>query len=145
MAEEQLTVEAPVQEPVAPVPADPFALEESSLASLSPEQRASLDPILNTWRERAKQEIEKSGKSVEDRYAPLKERPKRLINSFNISHLFSGGNSSSGLPVKVKPLKFKRPSKGQSQLILRLQKNGRKRLLTLPTGTLRSCKRSIPE
>lgn len=78
MAEEQLTVEAPVQEPVAPVPADPFALEESSLASLSPEQRASLDPILNTWRERAKQEIEKSGKSVEDRYAPLKEKAEAL-------------------------------------------------------------------
>ncbi len=77
--------EAQVQEPVvAPVeqppvaPADPFALEESSLASLSPEQRASLDPILDTWKKRATEEITKRESSVSEKYKPYQEKAAAL-------------------------------------------------------------------
>lgn len=57
---------------------DPFVLEEASLASLSPEQRASLMPVLDDWKKRASQEIEKSGKSAEDKYKPLSEKATAL-------------------------------------------------------------------
>ncbi len=73
---------APAEPPVSPAPpaapADPFALDEVSLASLSPEQRASLDPILDGWKQKAKAEIEKASKSVEEKYVPLQEKAKAL-------------------------------------------------------------------
>lgn len=69
----------PIAAPPAPVaPADPFALDEASVASLSPEQRASIDPILDNWRQKAKAEIERTSKSVEEKYTPLKEKAEAL-------------------------------------------------------------------
>lgn len=53
---------------------DPFALDETKFASLSPEQRASLDPVLNEWKERARGEIEKTRTS----YKPYEEKAKSL-------------------------------------------------------------------
>lgn len=79
--------ETQVVEPQAPVepaaqivqaPADPFSLDENSLASLTPEQRAGLDPIINTWRERANQEISKRESSVAERYKPSEEKASAL-------------------------------------------------------------------
>ena len=77
-------MDAPVADPVAPVepqvqaPADPFSLDESRLASLSPEQRAALDPVFSEWKERAKAEIQKSGKTYEEKYKPDLEKARAL-------------------------------------------------------------------
>lgn len=74
----------PAVETAPPIPAttsagnDPFSLDESRLASLSPEQRAALSPLLDEWKTRAKGEIEKSGKSAEEKYKPLNEKATAL-------------------------------------------------------------------
>jgi len=73
MADPNVVTELPVQtEPDATsqttAPADPFAVDETRFASLSPEQRASLDPVLSEWRERAKGEVEKTRKSTEEKF-----------------------------------------------------------------------------
>lgn len=57
---------------------DPFALDENSLASLSPEQRAGLDPIIDSWRKRAGEEIQKRESSVTDKYKPFEEKAQAL-------------------------------------------------------------------
>jgi hypothetical protein len=44
---------------------DPFSLDENSLASLNPEQRASLDPIIDTWRKKAGEEISRRDSEIE--------------------------------------------------------------------------------
>lgn len=69
-------VETPVSAPGGA--GDPFALDESRLASLTPEQRASLTPMFDDWKKRASAEIEKSGKSAEERYKPLTEKATAL-------------------------------------------------------------------
>jgi len=58
--------------------ADPFVLDEGKLASLSPEQRAALDPVLDEWKTRAKTEIEKTGKTYEEKYRPHQEKAQAL-------------------------------------------------------------------
>lgn len=68
----QEPVVAPVQEP------DVFSLDESKLASLSPEQRAALDPVFVEWKTKAKSEIEKSGKTYEEKYKPHQEKAQAL-------------------------------------------------------------------
>ena len=71
--------EAPVAEPVAePVGSDPFSLDESKLASLSPEQRASIDPIIDEWKTKAKAEMDKAGKTYEEKYKPHQEKAQAL-------------------------------------------------------------------
>lgn len=57
---------------------DPFSVDETRFASLSPEQRASLDPVLSEWKTRATQEIEKRGKTYEEKYKPDQEKAKAL-------------------------------------------------------------------
>lgn len=57
---------------------DVFALDEAKLASLSPEQRAALDPIFDDWKTRAKSEIEKTGKTYEEKYKPVSEKAQAL-------------------------------------------------------------------
>lgn len=80
--EETVTAEpiAPALEPPAPAPAppDPFALDEAGLASLSPEQRASLDPILDGWRKKATEEISKRESENEQKYKPYQEKAQAL-------------------------------------------------------------------
>jgi hypothetical protein len=79
---EQTAPEAPVTqtEPgsTASIPTDPYAIDETRFASLSPEQRASLDPVLNEWKDRAKGEVEKTRKAYEDKYKPDLEKAKAL-------------------------------------------------------------------
>lgn len=75
---DQPVLEAPIA-PGTPAPdTDPFALDEASLVSLSPEQRASLDPILEGWKTRAKSEIDKASKSAEEKYKPVNEKATAL-------------------------------------------------------------------
>jgi hypothetical protein len=44
---------------------DPFSLDENSLISLSPEQRASLDPIITNWKKKASEEISRRDSEIE--------------------------------------------------------------------------------
>lgn len=62
----------------APAPADPFAIDESALVSLSPEQRAGLEPVLQRWKETAKGEIEKRTKESEESFKPIREQADAL-------------------------------------------------------------------
>lgn len=66
--------------PVAAAPdqSDPFNLDESKLISLSPEQRAALDPVFQEWKTKAKAELEKSGKTYEEKYKPHLEKSQAL-------------------------------------------------------------------
>ena len=57
---------------------DVFALDENSLISLTPEQRAGLDPIINKWKETALSEIQKREEAVRGKYKPLEERASAL-------------------------------------------------------------------
>ena len=80
--EEQQVIEpqaaALTPEPVQQAPADPFAIDEARFVSLSPEQRAALDPVLDDIRGKAKAEIEKTRASVEQDYKPYKEKAESL-------------------------------------------------------------------
>jgi len=83
-------MDAPVAEPVvapeatpapaAPAPAstDPFSVDEAKFASLSPEQRAQIAPVFEEWKSRAKAEIEKTGKTYEEKYRPQSEKAQAL-------------------------------------------------------------------
>jgi len=73
---EPVSAPEPVAAPV--VPSDPFALDEARLASLSPEQRAALDPVFEEWKTKAKAEIEKTGKTYEEKYKPHQEKSQAL-------------------------------------------------------------------
>jgi len=77
MEEQTAVVETP---PAAtePVAADPFAVDETKFASLSPEQRAAIEPVISEWKTKAKQEIEKTGKTYEEKYKPHVEKATAL-------------------------------------------------------------------
>lgn len=47
---------------------DPFSVDESQFVSLSPEQRAALDPVLNKWKESAKSYAQKERESEGKKY-----------------------------------------------------------------------------
>lgn len=76
IVQEQVVQQTP--EPVSQAPADPFALDETRFMSLSPEQRAALDPVLDDFRTKAKAEIEKTRTSIEQDYKPYKEKAESL-------------------------------------------------------------------
>lgn len=60
---------------------DPFAIDEAQLASLSPEQRASLDPIIDGWKKKASEQIETTRKTVsEESSKPYREKAEALDN-----------------------------------------------------------------
>lgn len=64
----------PPQEPAAPAENDPFAVDEAQFVSLSPEQRAALDPVLSKWKDSAKATLEKERGT----YKPHLEKSKAL-------------------------------------------------------------------
>ncbi len=71
--------ETPPAEPVVPAAEqDPFSLDEAKFASLTPEQRAALDPVLTEWKTKAKTELEKSGKTYQEKYKPVEEKAQAL-------------------------------------------------------------------
>lgn len=70
-------VAAPEQAPVQTTP-DPYSLDEARFASLSPEQRAALDPVFDEWKSKAKAELERSGKTYEEKYKPYTEKAQAL-------------------------------------------------------------------
>ena len=49
-------------------PSDPFAVDESQFVSLTPEQRAALDPVLNKWKETAKSYAQKEREAEGKKY-----------------------------------------------------------------------------
>lgn len=78
-APEPIVAPPPVAPEAPPVSAstgadDPFALDEARLASFSPEQRT----VLDDWKKKASDEIQKSGKTVEEKYRPLSEKATAL-------------------------------------------------------------------
>lgn len=82
--EEQTAVETPpapqvpAQTSVEQKPQDLFSLDENALVSLSPEQRAGLEPILESWKKRATEEISKKESEVVSKYKPLEEKATAL-------------------------------------------------------------------
>lgn len=80
MVDETPVVEtpAPPAEAVSPAAQDPYVMDEAKFASLSPQQRASIDPVLSEWKERAKQEVEKTRKTYEEKYKPDLEKAQAL-------------------------------------------------------------------
>lgn len=72
--------EAPAAAPAAaPAPAaadpnDPFSVDESRLASFTPEQRS----VLDEWKKKASEEIERTSKSSEEKYKPVNEKAQAL-------------------------------------------------------------------
>lgn len=68
--------EQPVSQGV--VSDDTFVLDESRFASLSPEQRAALDPVFEDWKTKAKSQIEKTSKTYEEKYKPHREKAEAL-------------------------------------------------------------------
>lgn len=77
--------EAPPAPIAAPVPAaasssDPFAVDEARIATFSPEQRG----VLDEWKKRASEEIQKSSKTYEEKYKPHAEKATALDNLIKV-------------------------------------------------------------
>lgn len=77
-AEAPVAEQPAVPEPVVVVPDDPFSVDEARFASLSPEQRASLDPVLSEWKSRASKEIESREKKLHEKFKPDMEKATAL-------------------------------------------------------------------
>jgi multidrug efflux pump subunit AcrB len=77
MEEEQVITPEPAPAPVADAN-DPFVLDEAKFASLSPEQRAAMEPVITEWKSKAKSEIEKTNKTWESKYKPTEEKARAL-------------------------------------------------------------------
>lgn len=65
---------APVQAPVAADPNDPFSVDEARLSTFAPEQRA----VLDDWKKRATEHIQKNGKTYEEKYKPHLDKAQAL-------------------------------------------------------------------
>lgn len=78
METELQTQPVPAPEPAPIVNDDPFAVDDAKFAILSPEQRATVEPILTEWKTRAKAELEKTGKTYEEKYKPIQEQAVAL-------------------------------------------------------------------
>lgn len=67
----------PAPSDVAAAP-DEFALDETKFMSLSPEQRAALDPVLNEWKTKATSRIQETEKTWKEKYSPAQEKANAL-------------------------------------------------------------------
>jgi hypothetical protein len=71
--------EVSVPEPIAPAAdADPFAVDESQFVSLSPEQRAALDPVLSKFKESAKSYAQKEREAEGKKYTDHVKKAQAL-------------------------------------------------------------------
>jgi hypothetical protein len=57
---------------------DQFAIDEAKFMSLSPEQRAAIDPVLNEWKTKATSKIQETEKTWKEKYTPAEEKAKAL-------------------------------------------------------------------
>jgi len=111
---------------------DPFSLDETKFASLAPEQRAALDPVLEEWKTRAKGEIEKTDKTWEEKYKPIEEKARALDELVkdprfqgwwnNLANAASGGQGTQG----AKPQDFATPEEWQQAVSDAYTGNGAK-------------------
>lgn len=75
--EEQTQTAEPVAEQVTQTPADPFSLSENDLVSLSPEQRAAVEPIIEGWKKKATDEISRRDADI-GKYKSYEEKATAL-------------------------------------------------------------------
>jgi hypothetical protein len=75
---EQATTQDVNPAAAAPVAADPFSLDENSLVSLTPEQRAGLDPIIDGWKKKATAEITRRETETTGKYKPYEDKATAL-------------------------------------------------------------------
>ena len=105
--EDTQVAEPQVQEPAAVLPeqqpADPFALDEGSLVSLSPEQRASLDPIIDGWKKKAAEEISKRESSAEEKYQPIRDKATALEKLTQYQPFVQWWNSQQNAAAQQNP------------------------------------------
>lgn len=59
---------------------DPFAVDESQFVSLTPEQRAALDPVMTKWKESAKSYAQKEREAEGKKYADHVKKAAALEN-----------------------------------------------------------------
>lgn len=76
--------ETPVETPTADSPVqnqiDPFEVDESQFVSLTPEQRAALDPVLDKWKTTAKTTVEKAREAERKTFEPHVKKSQALEN-----------------------------------------------------------------
>ena len=74
------TETAPAETAPASTETDPFAVDESQFVSLTPEQRAALDPVLSKWKENAKSYAQKEREAEGKKYTDHVKRSAALEN-----------------------------------------------------------------
>lgn len=74
LAQDAAVVETAATAPAVSPETDPFGVDESQFVSLTPEQRAALDPVLSKWKETAKSTLEKERSS----FKPHLDKAKAL-------------------------------------------------------------------
>ena len=68
----------PAPSDTAPVADDPFAVDEVKFASLSPEQRAAVEPVISEWKTKAKSRLDETEKTWKEKYTPVEEKATAL-------------------------------------------------------------------
>lgn len=124
--------EAPVEVSEAPAPSapsDPFALDEVKLSSLSPEQRAALDPIFDEWKGKAKAEIERTTKTYTEKYRPYEEKANaldQLVKDPRFIQWWQNVQQATGAPEKAEMRDFASPEEWQQAVADAYSGNGAK-------------------
>lgn len=131
-------VDPVASDPVVQAPADPFSLDEARLASLSPEQRASLDPIFEDWRKKANDEITKRESAVSEKYKPIQDKASALekltqwqpfVQWWQTQQQQAGQTAAPGQQTAIaqtKPADFATPTQWQEALYEAAQGDGSK-------------------
>jgi hypothetical protein len=112
---EPIATTEPAATPAAPVSSDPFSLDEARLASLSPEQRAALDPVFEEWKAKARTELEKSGKTYEEKYKPHLEKAQALDSLVKDPRFQQWWNSVQQSAAQVNPAGAQASSQARPQ------------------------------